>query len=300
MVDLCRPYLAFNETFLDRFAALHHITAKKLRTRALDWNPSIKIDTKLPAWADPNVGNIVDSFNAMPFYGSRIRSPGEYSLDNELVKVGTPQWIKKWEEYVTNEYIHPSLRIRLGETVKLWKPEGHQVPWSSPIQELAMRHFVFGKQSDLGNELSDPGKLERGLTRPGSGYVWTKSSAVDNARLIISEWDVASSLYQKLNPDVESFEQRLLMEVEHENNTIECNQYEEVWNELKKPSKLLGLPLAQDWPIFDRLLAGYTIVWGTTYLILSTVFKLVTKLVTAGPLFIWRKIAGPKKPNQKR
>ncbi|KAJ8520909.1 hypothetical protein ONZ45_g2327 [Pleurotus djamor] len=149
MIDRCSPKLAFDRDALS-------IWIKE---------PSYKFDRKLPGLKAPQyeddpprwgLSKLHDSFNELKwrYAGSRIRTPGQYFLGKFQDEDNTQPY------GATNEFIHPSVRVRLLENKNLTDSKDHYLPPS-------MKGFV----------------LKPYQTKAGdSGWKWVKEVEVDGQK----------------------------------------------------------------------------------------------------------------------
>ncbi|KAI9701610.1 MAG: hypothetical protein M1820_006381 [Bogoriella megaspora] len=125
MVDLCRPFLDFDEKDLKAFILEHDKTVTKLTEQMKDY------EIHQGGYAQ---GMINDSFDGMmAAAGSRTRAPGQYNKENQIVVDDIPS-----RDYVTNEYIHPSARVRI---TKRFDRVGSQKVWGRPTDQIALGKF---------------------------------------------------------------------------------------------------------------------------------------------------------------
>ncbi|KAF3931314.1 hypothetical protein ABW19_dt0204345 [Dactylella cylindrospora] len=110
MVDRCRPFLEFNESYLTKLVEDHELKLKVTRKETVArLSPSRLFGQKTLSFAYA-CGPIVDSFTgAMTLGASRIRSPGQYGIDSKTRSNFVDETVAK---HHTNEYMHPSVRWR--------------------------------------------------------------------------------------------------------------------------------------------------------------------------------------------
>lgn len=117
MVELCLPFLLFNQKFIDAFREEHH--TKLSQPNVLGWAQ----------------GQIADScLGSTAAAGSRTRAPGQYDTLNQI----TTDQKEIDAAQPTFEYIHPSVRIRM-------QKRGKQV-FSGDTDQLALAGFRMIKE----------------------------------------------------------------------------------------------------------------------------------------------------------
>ena len=155
MVDLCRPFLDFDVVFLKNFADSH----KK------------KLDTNKKGWAQ---GMINDSFeDAMALAGSLTRAPGQYNAANQIVNRETS---RAELSTGTNEYIHPSARIR----IKVRKDRDESKTWARETDQRALGGFQL--------ETDQKKNTDANRNKPRSGLLWVKEAGEGLGRIEIPEY----------------------------------------------------------------------------------------------------------------
>ena len=170
MVELCQPFLAFSPAFINQFRADH---AEKLS------HPSVG------GWG---LGRIQDSFEgAMAAAGSRTRAPGQYDAMNRITtKV-------KEIEANTNEFIHPSVRIRMQKRGKK--------TFSSDTEQRALMNFKLVLDPDASSD---------------KGLVWVKE--LDGHKVVLPEW--------RMRTGPEALEESLVGDPDTLQRIIKCEPLE--------------------------------------------------------------------------
>ncbi|KAL9094318.1 MAG: hypothetical protein Q9165_003459 [Trypethelium subeluteriae] len=129
MVDLCSPFLDFEENDLRKHFIRRH-TEKLQELKDAMKNYSIHRG----GYAQ---GMINDPFEGMmAAAGSRTRTPGQYNDKNEIETQKT-KLAKAAQDFVTNEYIHPSARIRIIRRHENVKGE----VWDRATDQIALAGF---------------------------------------------------------------------------------------------------------------------------------------------------------------
>ena len=137
MVDLCSPFLDFKDTFMQLLATSHLQAINDLKVAmAQD-----KIHNG--GWAQ---GMINDSYDGeMALAGTRTRAPGQYGPTNKILPKPLPETMKttksegtpKLLPIDTNEYVHPSARIRI---TKRYQKVGSRV-WDRSTDQISLGDF---------------------------------------------------------------------------------------------------------------------------------------------------------------
>ena len=164
MVDLCRPFLDFEENDLREYFVTGHI--KKLE----ELKEAMK--DKRPHCGGYAQGMINDPFEGMmAAAGSRTRAPGQYDNRNQIVTEKT-ELAEVAQKFVTNEYIHPSARIRI--TKRFENVEGKV--WDRATDQIALAGFqmTYGNSAD----------------KKCSGVTWVKDKTEKEPRITIPEYQI--------------------------------------------------------------------------------------------------------------
>ena len=157
MVDLCRPFLDFNQEHLESSFVADH--AKKLEDMKLLYAK------KGGGYAQ---GMINDAFEGMmAAAGSRTRAPGQYDDSNQIIATKA-QLLEATSKYDTNEYIHPSARIRI---TKRYDRVRDKV-WDRATDQIALAGFRMDYRTPRDNK--------------SSGVVWIR----DDLDLSIPEYQI--------------------------------------------------------------------------------------------------------------
>lgn len=111
MIDRCRPFLEFNETYLNYLVEEHKKKLEVIRKRSVNTVSRIfgyRTDLKFGYACGP----IQDSFGGvMALGGSRRRAPGQYTSNYTSGNIVD----ETRDSHHTHEYIHPSARWRYFE-----------------------------------------------------------------------------------------------------------------------------------------------------------------------------------------
>ncbi|EGX44889.1 hypothetical protein AOL_s00176g60 [Orbilia oligospora ATCC 24927] len=113
MIDRCRPFLTFNEKYLDYLVEMHDKKLAVIRKEAL---ARLSVSRVWPGQKDLKFGwacgPIVDSFQgATAMAGSQNRAPGQYTSDFTVGNIID----ETRDHHHTREYMHPSVRWRYFE-----------------------------------------------------------------------------------------------------------------------------------------------------------------------------------------
>ncbi|KAJ8475344.1 hypothetical protein ONZ45_g15641 [Pleurotus djamor] len=149
MIDRCSPQLAFDRKALHEWI---QEPSSKFERGAVDFKKTEIYDTK----ANPSrwgLSKLNDSFvGHWKVAGSRVRTPGQYFLKEHHDK-------NKKLSYGTNEFIHPSVRVRLMQNKNLANSKDHYLPPS-------LKGFVLKRYHD----------------QAGDGWKWVKEVEVDGQK----------------------------------------------------------------------------------------------------------------------
>ncbi|KAI9683027.1 MAG: hypothetical protein M1822_006220 [Bathelium mastoideum] len=165
MVDLCRPFLDFEENDLkEHFIKRHTTKLGELKEDAIKIN---RINRG--GYAQ---GMINDPFEGMmAAAGSRTRAPGQYNRKNQIMAENT-QFAEVAQEYVTNEYIHPSARIRITKRFK--NVEGKV--WDRATDQIALAGFQMTYKDSADEKCS--------------GVTWVKAKTENGPAIRIPEYQM--------------------------------------------------------------------------------------------------------------
>lgn len=168
MVDLCSPYLEFNQGYLSKFNQFHTELVGTLKGK-------MKNCTRHKGgWAQ---GMINDSFDTgMAAAGSRTRAPRQY---DELNKISAECFNLTNN---TNEFIHPSARLRIK---KRFENVGSEKVWERPTDQISLAGFQMKWNPEFRKD------------KHFSGLTWVKEDPATGKKITIPEWQINFS--ERLN-----------------------------------------------------------------------------------------------------
>ncbi|KAK6527656.1 hypothetical protein TWF694_004638 [Orbilia ellipsospora] len=111
MIDRCRPFLSFNEHYLDYLVEEHEKKISVIRKEAMERLSLSRL------WGQPDLkfgyacGPIQDNSGLTSMAGSQNRAPGQYTSDFTVGNIIDPTH----DKHHTHEYIHPCVRWRYFE-----------------------------------------------------------------------------------------------------------------------------------------------------------------------------------------